>query len=76
MTKRQVCFQLEEGQAKEMETIRDETGLPLSRQLELKLKGYKIVRIKDIEKQFKELKNEMDILKTRIDSIEIKVSRR
>ena len=71
MAKRQICFQLEEEQAKEMEVIRDETGLPISRQLELKLKGYKIVKFKDIEKQLEELRNRIDDLEKGIHSIEM-----
>lgn len=44
MTKRQICVQLDEDIAKSMEKIRDETGIPISRQIELKLKGFKIVK--------------------------------
>ncbi len=43
MTKRQICIQVDEEIAKEMEKIRDKTGIPVSRQIELKLKGFKIV---------------------------------
>ncbi len=71
MPKRQVCFQLEEEQAKEMESIRDETGLPLSRQIELDIKGYKIVKIKDIEKRFKEVYDEISELKSRLSNVEV-----
>jgi len=44
MGKRQICIQVDEKTAKEMEKIRDETGVPISRQIELKLKGFKIVK--------------------------------
>lgn len=44
MTKRQVSTQVNEELLKEMEKIRDETGLPISRQMNLKLKGYKIIK--------------------------------
>lgn len=44
MAKRQVCVQLDEDVAKLMEEIRDQTGIPISRQIELKLKGFKIVK--------------------------------
>lgn len=44
MTKRQICVQLDEDVAKSMEKLRDETGVPISRQIELKLKGFKIVK--------------------------------
>ena len=41
MTKRQICIQVDEDIAKEMEDIRFKTGIPVSRQIELKLKGFK-----------------------------------
>ncbi len=43
MTKRQICIQVDEDIAREMEEIRDKTSIPVSRQIELKLKGFKIV---------------------------------
>jgi len=43
MAKRQICIQVDEEVAKRMEDIRDKTGIPISRQIELKLKGFKIV---------------------------------
>lgn len=44
MGKRQICVQVDEEVAKKMEEIRDQTGIPVSRQIELKLKGFKIVK--------------------------------
>ncbi len=44
MAKRQICVQVDEDVAKRMEEIRDKTGIPISRQIELKLKGFKIVK--------------------------------
>lgn len=44
MVKRQICVQVDEEIAKMMEGIRDETGIPISRQIELRLKGFKIVK--------------------------------
>jgi len=44
MAKRQICVQLDEEVAKKMEELRDKTGIPISRQIELKLKGFKIVK--------------------------------
>ncbi|MCZ7397103.1 MAG: hypothetical protein O8C59_01150 [Candidatus Methanoperedens sp.] len=44
MGKRQICVQVDEEVAKKMEVIRDETGIPISRQIELKLKGFKIIK--------------------------------
>ena len=42
--KKQVCIRMDESIVKEMERVRDETGVPLSQQVELKLKGYKICK--------------------------------
>ena len=47
MKKRQVTFTLDEEMVKEMERIREETGVSVSTQIELKLKGYKIIKEKD-----------------------------
>lgn len=46
MKKRQVITQVDEEDYKRMADIRDKTGLPISRQMELKLRGYKIVEDK------------------------------
>ena len=40
--KRQVCVRIEESLVEEMEQIRDKTGIPVSRQVELRLKGFSI----------------------------------
>lgn len=50
MAKRQICVQVDEEIAKKMEEIRDKTGIPVSRQIELRLKGFKIVE--DEERTF------------------------
>jgi len=42
MRKRQICVQVDEEVAMNMEKIRDETGIPISRQIELRLKGFEI----------------------------------
>ena len=47
--KRQVCFRIEESLVKEMEHVRDQTGVPVSTQVEMRLKGYAITR--NAEKQ-------------------------
>ena len=44
MTKRQICFQIDEEDLKEFEKVRDETGLSVSRQIEMKLMGWSIVK--------------------------------
>ena len=40
--KRRVCFRIEESIVKELENIRDKTGVPVSTQIELQLKGFTI----------------------------------
>lgn len=40
--KKQITAQIDEELIKEMEKIRDETGLPISRQVAMRLKGYEI----------------------------------
>jgi hypothetical protein len=40
--KRQVCFRIEESIVQEMEQIREKTGVPVSTQIELRLKGFAI----------------------------------
>jgi hypothetical protein len=40
--KRQVCFRIEESIVNELENIRDKTGVPVSTQIELRLKGFTI----------------------------------
>ncbi|MCL4429179.1 MAG: ribbon-helix-helix domain-containing protein [Chloroflexi bacterium] len=41
--KRQVCFRIEESIVEEMENIREKTGVPVSTQIELRLKGFTII---------------------------------
>jgi hypothetical protein len=40
--KRQVCFRIDDSIVAEMENIRDKTGVPVSNQIELRLKGFTI----------------------------------
>ena len=40
--KRQVCFRIEDSIVVEMENIREKTGVPVSTQIELRLKGFTI----------------------------------
>ena len=42
--KKQVCIRLKESTIKEMEKIKGQTGMPISKQVELKMKGYKICK--------------------------------
>jgi len=44
MGKKQVCILLDEEEYEKLVKIRDETGLPLSKIIELKLRGFEIVR--------------------------------
>ena len=46
-TKRQVCARIDESLVKEMERVKEETGVPVSQQIELRLKGYKICKEKE-----------------------------
>ncbi len=43
--KRQVTFLINEADLKELEKLRDETGIPLSRLIELKLRGYEVRKV-------------------------------
>lgn len=49
MVKKQICFTVDEKTATKLEKIREETGIPVSKQVELALKGYKIVKEKEEE---------------------------
>ena len=53
MTKRQICCTLPDEVLEEFEKIRDEIGLPVARQVELKLKGWSIVKeeVEVVEKE-------------------------
>lgn len=44
MAKRQFTLQINEEDYKKMKEVRDEAGMPISRQADLKLRGYKIVK--------------------------------
>jgi hypothetical protein len=48
--KRQVCFRIEESIVEEMEKIREKTGVPISTQIELRLKGFAITSVKEKRK--------------------------
>jgi len=45
--KRQVCFRIEESIVNEMQKIRDKTGVPVSTQIELRLKGFTIASVEE-----------------------------
>ena len=51
MVKKQICFTVDEKTAKSLEKIREETGIPVSKQVELALKGYKIVKREEPEEE-------------------------
>ena len=46
MTRKQICFTADNEVYKKLEKIREETGIPISKIIELALKGYRIVRHK------------------------------
>ncbi len=46
MASRQLAIKIDGELLKEMEKIRDDTGLPMSRQVDLRIKGYKIIKDK------------------------------
>jgi len=46
----QICIRIDEDLLKEMEKIKEETGIPISRQIELRLRGYVIVKAEDLRK--------------------------
>lgn len=48
MSKRQVTATIDEKLVEEMELIRDETGVSVSQQIVLRLKGYEIVKISSL----------------------------
>lgn len=43
--KRQVCFRIEESIVEAMEQVREKTGVPVSTQIELRLKGFAITSV-------------------------------
>ncbi len=55
MVKKQISFIVDEKTAKNLERIREETGIPISKQVELALKGYKIIKKKN--QKIRRLKN-------------------
>ncbi len=65
--KRQVCFRIEESLVQEMEHVRDLTGVPVSTQIEMRLKGFTIQQIgkkqssSDILKWYKGLEKDEDL---------------
>lgn len=40
--KQRVCLSLDKDTVKKMKDVKEETGLPLSKQVELKMKGYEV----------------------------------
>ena len=46
----QICIRIDEDLLKEMEKVEEETGIPVSRQIELRLRGYVIVKAEDLRK--------------------------
>jgi len=46
----QICIRIDEDLLRELERIKEETGIPISRQIELRLRGYVIVRAEGLRK--------------------------
>ena len=46
----QICIRIDEDLLKEMEKVKEETGIPISHQIELRLRGYAIVKAEDLRK--------------------------
>lgn len=47
MARTQLTISLEDDLLKELKELRDETGLPLSKIVSLRLRGYKVVKADD-----------------------------
>jgi hypothetical protein len=45
MEKRKICFTIPKDMAEEMEKVKKETGVPISKQIELGLKGYSVCKV-------------------------------
>ena len=46
----QICIRIDEDLLKEMEEVKEEIGIPISRQIELRLRGYVIAKAEDLRK--------------------------
>jgi hypothetical protein len=74
--KRQVCFRIEDSIVNEMEQIRDKTGVPVSTQIELRLKGYAITNLekegnsKGILRWYQNLQQDEDYAKDVDEAVE------
>jgi hypothetical protein len=51
MPKKQVCFTTDEDTYKELKEVREKTGIPISKQIDLQLKGYKIIKAEKKESE-------------------------
>lgn len=49
MSKKQLSVTLDEDTVEELEKIREETGVPVSQQIEMRLKGYEIRKSEEEE---------------------------
>ncbi len=45
--RQQITITLSKKLIKELETLREQTGIPISQQVELRLKGYNIIKSED-----------------------------
>jgi len=58
MEKRKICFTIPKSMADEMEKVKKETGVPISKQIELGLKGYGVCRIDKKNIKWRKCKDE------------------
>ena len=75
--KRQVCFRIEESIVEEMERIRDKTGVPVSTQIELRLKGFAIASVheKGDPAEFYQLFSRLEKDEELADNVDLAVKR-
>ncbi len=64
MGRRQVCVTIDEKLVEEMERIREESSMSVSRQIELRLMGYELVKIH--EPTIEELEEHIEVLRSTI----------
>ncbi len=64
MGRRQVCATIDEKLVEKMERIREESGMAVSRQIELRLMSYELVKIH--EPTIEELEEHIEVLRSTI----------
>lgn len=64
MAKKQITSSIDEDIIKDMERLRDEAGIPVSTQIEIRLKGFTIIPFSDIK-----MSDRLDALEHEIRSL-------